>query len=934
MIACSRCNADCPDSVKYCPQCGLRIERAEVAEDPLVGVIFDDRYEVLSKVASGGFGTVYRVRNLELDTIEALKVLHPHVASRPKQIRRFRQDAQLLRELAGHTDYVPKLHHFDQDEERRLWYFTLEFLDGISLHQLLLESGVMEPDRTIAIMRQICAALTVAHSHDPPVVHRDLKPDNIFLLDRNGRDLVKILDFGIAKKVGHDSLTEVGQGLGSYGYMPPEQYLGENIDARTDLFAAGVILYNMLTEHEPWLGRKFGLPSSQSTQLRAMDAMLNKPPVPPREARPDLTADIEAVVLRLLEKDPALRFQSAADLDKALQRLQLTVGVPSGGSLRVESVPAGAAVLLKRQAAVVAKGRTPWEIGPLPPGEYELRVRAKYCQPAQARVRIVEDETSHVKIPLERTASPSERFVSGLTSVGVGARKGLGGVASGVRGMASLMWRAVAGIGRGFAGAGRAAGGGLAGVASAAPWRRVTALSAIVLILGGGTYLVVGPLRAPLANAADWIVDLFTPPQTVTAGLFFGMAENGEISELRVTDDGSFEALRNTASGEELIRVDWASTMGFQELLRRARQADVRIRARGGSARLAVVAQQDGPDGAPAEARVSLRSDVSPGCSPCDLDTGEELTPGWYAVQNDSEEWIVLTTDVRSTQGTREPLNVPDTVYLAGGLNTEIRMILTSRTGLRADSLLQAARDAIDARRYRDAVVVLSQVDQLDPGNSTADGLISEVANEWAADAQALLDGRRLAQARDTARACMDLLPSHDETCRDLVDLAVVEIRRLERERAGQVAQTPPPPPVSPPGDPPDSARETERDTGPDPEEPPEEVFSASYLGSWNFYDTFDDAGCSSGPHPFQLEQTTSGVSGQATLLERCGTTGQSRELRIAGSIQPDGVVLGGRRGDHDCTYRADPAGMSSTRIIGTVECEVRGSGRWRLLRR
>jgi len=92
-----------------------RTESVEVAEDPLVGHIFDDRYEVLSKVASGGFGTVYRVRNLELDTIEALKVLHPHVASRPKQIRRFRQDAQLLRELAGHTDFVPKLHHFDQD---------------------------------------------------------------------------------------------------------------------------------------------------------------------------------------------------------------------------------------------------------------------------------------------------------------------------------------------------------------------------------------------------------------------------------------------------------------------------------------------------------------------------------------------------------------------------------------------------------------------------------------------------------------------------------------------------------------------------------------------------------------------------------------------------------------------------------------------------
>ena len=496
MIACPRCSTDCPESVKYCPQCGLRIESAEVTEDPLVGVIFDDRYEVLSKVASGGFGTVYRVRNLELDTIEALKVLHPHVASRPKQ---FRQDAQLLRELSSHTDFVPKLHHFDQDEERRLWYFTLEFLDGLSLHQLLLESGVIEPDRAIAIMRQICSALAVAHRHDPPVIHRDLKPDNIFLLDRNGRDLIKILDFGIAKKVGHDSLTEVGQGLGSYGYMPPEQYLGEKIDARTDLFAAGVILYNMLTEHEPWLGRKFGLPSSQSTQLRSMDAMLNKPAVPPREARPDLTADIEAVILKLLEKDPALRFQSATELDKTLQQLQLTVGVPSGGTLRVESVPTGAAVLLKRQAATVAKGRTPWEIGPLPPGEYELRIRAKYCEPAQARVRIIEDETSHVQVPLKRTASPTERVMSGLTRVSQGGRKGLGGIASGARAVAALVWRAIGGIasgaaavaalvwraiggiGHGFTGAGRAAGGSIAGVASVTPWRRVTMVGAIVL---------------------------------------------------------------------------------------------------------------------------------------------------------------------------------------------------------------------------------------------------------------------------------------------------------------------------------------------------------------------------------------------------------------------------------------------------------------------
>ena len=157
MSTCSRCDTECPDSVRYCPNCGLSVQDEQTHDDPLVGTHFDGRYEVISKIASGGFGTVYRVRNLDLNHIEALKVLHPHVASLPKQIRRFRQDAQLLRELSRETSHVPELHHFDQDDEHRFWYFTLEFLDGVSLHQVLLQEGPLELERSASCRnRRIC----------------------------------------------------------------------------------------------------------------------------------------------------------------------------------------------------------------------------------------------------------------------------------------------------------------------------------------------------------------------------------------------------------------------------------------------------------------------------------------------------------------------------------------------------------------------------------------------------------------------------------------------------------------------------------------------------------------------------------------------------------------------------------------------------------
>jgi len=253
--------------------------------------------DILGLLGTGGMGVVYRARQRGLDRLVALKVLPPRFAGDPTFAERFAREARMLARL-NHPNVVDV---YDLGRAGQLYYFLMEFVDGVSLRQMLL-SHRLTPPEALGIASQICEALEYAHSEG--VVHRDIKPENI-LLDQNGR--VKIADFGVSKLLSVAPaavhLTQPNQVLGTMHYMAPEQLqkpLG--VDHRADVYSFGVVLYEMLTGELP-LGR-FALPS----QVAAVDAKLDE------------------LVLRTLEKDPDRRYQHASDLRVQIEAL---AGVPS-----------------------------------------------------------------------------------------------------------------------------------------------------------------------------------------------------------------------------------------------------------------------------------------------------------------------------------------------------------------------------------------------------------------------------------------------------------------------------------------------------------------------------------------------------------------------------------------------------------------------------
>ena len=267
-------------------------------------------YHLESKLGEGGMGEVYRARDTRLGRPVALKFLTGTMAANPAALERFRREAQAISAL-NHPNVCTL---YDIGEHEGQPYLVMELMDG----QTLKERIAREPfsnDELIATAIPILDALEAAHAAG--IVHRDIKPANIFLT-RQGA--VKILDFGLAKSPASqpdapttmaDSLTAPGTTIGTISYMSPEQARGQNVDARSDLFACGVVLYQMATGTLPFAGDSWAA---------TVDAVLNRAPRPARELRRDLSPDIEGVIERALEKEPSARYQSAADMRADLLR--------------------------------------------------------------------------------------------------------------------------------------------------------------------------------------------------------------------------------------------------------------------------------------------------------------------------------------------------------------------------------------------------------------------------------------------------------------------------------------------------------------------------------------------------------------------------------------------------------------------------------------
>ena len=245
----------------------------EPDEDPLVGTLLRDKWRVLKRLGAGSFGTVYKVEDVKGGWIEALKILGVDrlVGAEAETMRkRFLREAQIMKRLGTESAHIVGLSTYEEDLEAGLIYFLMEYVEGKSLGDAVQEEGPFTVERTIHLGLQICDALIAAHEGPEGVVHRDMKLENVMLTtDRAGGEIAKVLDFGIAKLAERETdsrLTTVGT-LGTPGYAAPEQLRAEDVDARTDLFAFGVILYALLTGRDPWLGNPAGEAPSQIYEL-------------------------------------------------------------------------------------------------------------------------------------------------------------------------------------------------------------------------------------------------------------------------------------------------------------------------------------------------------------------------------------------------------------------------------------------------------------------------------------------------------------------------------------------------------------------------------------------------------------------------------------------------------------------------------------------
>ena len=291
---------------------------ANTGED-LTGSIISERYQVITRLTQGGMGVVYQARHMMLDSVVAIKVL---LRAEESDQQRFMREARLASKI-NHPNTV-YISDFGILPDGRT-YLVMEYLSGRTLGSLLLGGRRFDPLRACRIAVQIARGLQAVH--DKGIVHRDLKPDNIFLVEREGKkDVVKIVDFGLAKMQAGQRLTQDGTVVGTAEYISPEQVTGQDTDARSDQYSLGCILYELLTAQLPFEGE------STATLIYKH---VYKNPTPPRKLRPEMNipASVEAVVLRCMAKKPQDRYPTMTALEQALlQEEQLLSPKASGGA--------------------------------------------------------------------------------------------------------------------------------------------------------------------------------------------------------------------------------------------------------------------------------------------------------------------------------------------------------------------------------------------------------------------------------------------------------------------------------------------------------------------------------------------------------------------------------------------------------------------------
>jgi len=296
-----------------------------VFDDPLLGREVAGKYRIVKRLGSGGMGAVYQARHLETGGDVALKVLHGTALGDESAIRRFRLEAQ----NAAALRHVNTIRVIDFGVDAGLFYLVLEYLDGRPLADLLLSEGPLPWRRAVHITRQVLKSLWEAHEHEKRIVHRDIKPGNIYVVDLAGEnDHVKVLDFGISRALDGSGASTIGI-IGTPFYMAPELWRGEPIDARTDLYALGCVVYQMLAGHPPFVPP----PSATESLYPLLSMHLHEPPPPLASVAPELPRSICAWVDSLLAKEPSRRPASARTALDSLEQAVVVADDPAGQAL-------------------------------------------------------------------------------------------------------------------------------------------------------------------------------------------------------------------------------------------------------------------------------------------------------------------------------------------------------------------------------------------------------------------------------------------------------------------------------------------------------------------------------------------------------------------------------------------------------------------------